>query len=155
MDRLKKKFPGILARQIPSPDYLSTWTSYYFQRRWLIFIGLVQLLLAPETEGHILPMPTAVHFISEHIFIICLCLILPGFSSNYYSPPNPGDGRIVILVISICKLRSSSLGHRSLGPDHSVNWMSPLKMLVLQFASHLTGLGSLWHRKNFLFFPEF
>ena len=138
-----KKLPSILARWIPCTDYLRTWT-YNFQRGRLTFTGLGQLLPAPETEDHILPVPTAVRFISENIFIVCLWLILSAFSSNHCSPPNPGYRRLLILVISICKLRSRFLDHRSLCQDHSLNWMGPLKLLVLHLAFQLTELGCLW-----------
>lgn len=108
-----KKLPSILARWIPCTDYLRAWT-YNFQRGWLTFTGLGQLSCTPETEDHILPVPTAVCFISENIFIVCLWFILSAFSNNHCSPPNPGYRRVLILVVSICKLRSRFLGHRSL-----------------------------------------
>lgn len=126
-----------------------------------IFIGLGELSPTPEIEGHIRPVPTAVHFISENIVIICFWLILPAFSCTYHSPPNPGDRRMVIWVISICKLRSSSSGHRTLGQNHWVNWMGSLNLLVLQLAFQLTELYSLWGGRQdgiqriFYFSPEF
>lgn len=71
------------------------------------------------------------------------------FSSNSHSPPNP-EGSWAWLFPFV------SWGiHRSLGQDPSMNWMGPLKLLVLWLVFQLTKSSSLsgMGQEDFSIFP--
>lgn len=77
------------------------------------------------------PKPTAIHFISENIFrylfIVCFACLTP------HSPPNVGDRGWWAWLSP-----SESWGaRRSLGQNHAVNWVGPLKLMVLPLAFQL------------------
>lgn len=70
-----------------------------------------------------------------------LWFILSAFSNNHCSPPNPGYRRVLILVVSICKLRSRFLDHRSLcGSFLELNGSSKAAGSPTCLSAHWVGL---------------